>query len=507
MGKESVGKAKDASAGKAGAASKPSKQDGNKLMTIGITVKKAENINEWYPEVVLKAELADYSPVKGCMVIRPNGYAIWQAIQDFFNQRLRALKVKNAYFPLFIPESFFKKEATHAEGFSPEVAWIANTEEGGERLAIRPTSETIMYDMYGKWIRSYRDLPLRINQWANVVRWETKATKLFLRSREFLWQEGHCVYETAEECDKEVHMMIEEYRRVAEELLCLPVIVGKKTAFETFAGAQYSLTIEAFMPDGKALQSGTSHNLGQGFAKAFGISFVGRDEESHLPYQSSWGFSTRLIGGMIMTHGDDKGVVVPPKVALTQAVIVPIYFNDSREQVIAAAQELRDTLLHAGVRVELDDSEKNPGWKFNDHELKGVPLRLEVGPKDVAKQQCVLVRRHDGKKVFAALGGIAERVKHELDDIQTEMLAKAKKFLSDSIVKVTEKDAFIKAVEERKLVLAPFCCEKDVEEELKAGTGGVTSRCVPLDAPAIKSEKCVWSGRPAKEWVYFAKSY
>jgi prolyl-tRNA synthetase len=303
-------------------------------------------------------------------------------------------------------------------------------------------------------------------------------------------------------------MIIEEYRRLAEELLAMPVIIGKKTAFETFAGAEYSLTIEAFMPDGRALQSGTSHNLGQGFAKAFGISYLGRDEKSHLPWQSSWGFSTRLIGGMIMTHGDDKGVVIPPKVAAVQAAIVPIFFNDSKRQVLEAATALRDALALAGIRVLLDDREEhNPGWKFNDHELKGVPLRIEIGPKDVAKQQCVLVRRHDGKKIFAALGGIAEKVKHELDSIQAELLDKAKAFLKDSIVKVTNKDALIKAIEERKLVLAPFCCEKDIEEELKAGTGGATSRCIPLDAPAIRDEKCVWSGRPAKAWVYFAKAY
>ncbi|MEK6823294.1 MAG: proline--tRNA ligase [Nanoarchaeota archaeon] len=472
-----------------------------------MSVKKAENLAEWYPEVVLKAQMADYSPVKGCMVIRPNGYSIWEAMQRYFNERLRELKVENAYFPLFIPESFFKKEAEHAEGFSPEVAWIANKDEG-ERLAVRPTSETIMYDMYGKWVRSYRDLPLRINQWANVVRWETKATKLFLRTREFLWQEGHCVYETKEQCDDEVKKIIMEYKALAEGLLALPVIVGKKTKHETFAGAEYSLTIETFMPDGKALQSGTSHNLGQGFARAFGINFLGRDGQSHVPWQSSWGFSTRLIGALIMTHGDDKGVVIPPKVAQTQVVIVPILFDKTKDVVLAECRALTDALKKDGIRVMLDDrDDHSSGWKFNDWELKGVPLRLELGPKDLEKKQVMLVHRHSGKKHAVSLDNVADVVHNELEQIQQEMLAKARTFLDASIVQVTTKEEFLDALEQKKLVLAPFCCESTVEEELKEATGGVTSRCIPLDAPEPKGMTCVWSGKPAKAMVYFAKAY
>jgi prolyl-tRNA synthetase len=487
---------------------KPKLKEQDKEQTLGLSVKKSENLADWYPEVVLKAEMADYSPVKGCMVIRPNAYAIWQTIQEEFNKRLVELKVQNAYFPLFIPESFFKKEATHAEGFSPEVAWIANTEEGGERLAIRPTSETIMYDMYSKWIRSYRDLPLRINQWCNVVRWETKATKLFLRTREFLWQEGHCVYETKEQCDEEVKLMIMEYKKVAEELLAVPVIVGKKTKYETFAGADYSLTIESFMPDGKALQSGTSHNLGQGFAKSFGISFLGKDSEQHVPWQSSWGFSTRLIGALIMTHGDDKGVIIPPKVAQYQAVIVPILFDKTKDAVLAECRALEEALRNDGIRIVLDDrDEHSSGWKFNHWELRGVPLRIELGPKDLEKKQVMLVHRHTGKKHPVSMDNLADVIEKELEQVQKELLAIAKKRLEDNIVKVTTKEQLLQALEQKKLALAPFCCDKEIEEELKAGTGGATSRCIPLDAPEPKGMKCVWSGREAKAWVYFAKSY
>ena len=294
----------------------------------GLTIKKGENFSEWYNQVVQKAELADYSDVKGFMVIRPNAYSIWEQIQSYFDQRIKTLGVRNAYFPLLIPESFFKKESEHAKGFAPEVAWISNKDENTtERLAIRPTSETIMYDSYSKWIRSWRDLPLRINQWCNVVRWETKATRLFLRTREFLWQEGHCVYETKEECDKETLQFLEEYRKTCEEILAIPVLVGRKTEKEKFSGAFYTLSVDGIMPDGKTLQMGTSHNLGQGFAKSFGISFLDRNEKKSVPWQNSWGISTRLIGAVIMAHGDDHGLVLPPKVAYNKVVIIPLLFK------------------------------------------------------------------------------------------------------------------------------------------------------------------------------------
>ncbi|MBU1252707.1 MAG: proline--tRNA ligase, partial [Nanoarchaeota archaeon] len=298
-----------------------SKQKDNK----GLTVKKSENFSEWYNQVVQKAELADYSDVKGFMVIRPNAYSIWEIITEYFNKRIKALGVRNAYFPLLIPESFFKKEAEHAKGFQPEVAWVSNRED--ERLAIRPTSETIMYDSYSKWIRSWRDLPLRINQWCNVVRWETKATRLFLRTREFLWQEGHCVYETEKECEEETKIYLKEYEKLCRDILAMPVLAGKKTEKEKFSGAKYTLSIEGIMPDGKALQMGTSHNLGQGFAKSFGISFLDKNEKRNIPWQNSWGVSTRLIGALTMVHGDDKGLVLPPKLAYNKVVIIPLLFK------------------------------------------------------------------------------------------------------------------------------------------------------------------------------------
>ncbi len=310
-----------------------------KISELGITVKKAEDMSEWYSQIIQKAELADYAPIKGFMIVRPNAYSMWENIQEYFNSRIKKHGVKNAYFPLLIPESFFKREAEHAEGFSPELAWVEKKDEDGERVAIRPTSETIMYDSYAKWIRSHRDLPLRINQWCSVLRWEVKQTKPFLRTREFLWQEGHCVYATEEDCKKEVKLFLDEYQKLCEDVLAVPVIPGKKTKSETFAGAHYTLCIESLMPDGKALQMGTSHNLGQGFAKTFDIKFIGDDEKDHFPWQSSWGVSTRLLGAVIMAHGDDKGMIVPPKLAQNKIVIVPIFFKD-KENVSKHAKEL-----------------------------------------------------------------------------------------------------------------------------------------------------------------------
>src|SRR3989338_5244024 len=373
---------------------------------LGIAVKKADDFVEWYAQVVLKAELADYAPVKGFMIIRPRGYAVWENIQAYFNVRMKALGVQNVYFPLLIPESFFKREAEHAKGFAPELAWIEK-KEGEERVAIRPTSETIMYDSYAKWIRSYRDLPLRINQWCNVLRWEVSQTKIFLRTREFLWQEGHCVYETKEDCDKEVLLMLEEYRKLCEEILAIPVITGYKSKAETFAGALYTTTLEALMPDGKALQMGTSHNLGQGFAKAFGIEFLGRDEEKHVPWQSSWGFSTRLIGALVMVHGDDKGLVLPPNIAPTEIVIVPIFKDENKAMVLEKAHDIKSKLR--GHSVILDDREGyTPGWKRSEWEMKGIPLRIEIGPKDIANSQAVLARRDTGEKKIVKLDNIFE---------------------------------------------------------------------------------------------------
>lgn len=469
--------------------------------SVGLTIKKNEEFSEWYNQAVQKAGLADYSAVKGFMIIRPYGYAVWESIQNYFNERLNQLKVENAYFPLLIPESFFKKESEHAEGFTPEVAWIAKKEEG-ERLAIRPTSETVIYDAYSKWIRSWRDLPLRINQWCNVVRWETKMTKLFLRTREFLWQEGHCVYETERECEKETQSYLEEYKKLSEELLAIPVLAGKKTEREKFAGAVYTLTIEAFMPDGKALQLGTSHNLGQSFAKSFGISYIGKDEKKHIPWQNSWGFSTRLIGGVVMVHGDDKGLVLPPKIAPVQIVIVPIIFKKNKRGIMKKAERIKEQLKE--FRVKLDGREEySPGWKFNEWELKGVPIRIEIGPKEIAKNQAVIVKRNDGKKIPCKMTDLNKKIKKMLEDIQKEMFQKAKKFLNSSIVEAKTWDKFAAAIRQKKIAEALFCGGEGCEDWIKDETGGANSRCIIQE----KQGECVCCKKPAKHLVYFSKSY
>ena len=473
---------------------------------IGLTAKKEGYIAEWYEQVCLKAELAEFSKVKGCMIIRPNGYAIWEFIQDYFNKNIvEKTGTKNAYFPLFVPESFFKKEATHAKGFSPEVAWLDKEITGeGERLAIRPTSETIMYDSFSRWVRSYRDLPLKINQWCNVVRWETEATKLFLRSREFLWQEGHCVYETKEECDKETTLIINLYKKLCEDLLALPVLIGKKTEKEKFAGADYTLAIEAFMPDGKALQCGTSHQLGQGFAKAFGINFLGRDEKKHIPWQNSWGLSTRLIGGMVMTHSDNKGLVLPPKVAKNKVIIIPIIFEKTKEKVVKKAQEIKHDL--AKFNPILDDREDySPGWKYNEWELKGIPLRIEIGPKDIEKNQVILVRRDNNKKESIKINSLNKKIPEILEDIQTNLFKKAKKFLDDNIVTVKNWDEFEKAIKNRKIVKTVWCNDTKCEEEIKDKTGA-TSRCIPFEKEKVTGN-CPNCKKQAKVWNFFSKSY
>ncbi|MEK6869697.1 MAG: proline--tRNA ligase, partial [Nanoarchaeota archaeon] len=436
--------------------------------TLGITIKKEDDFSEWYNEVVIKAELAEHSVIRGFMVIRPRGYAIWENIQQYFDSRIKKIGVKNSYFPLLIPEAFFKKEAEHAKGFAPELAWVMD-EEQREKYALRPTSETVMYDSYSKWIRSWRDLPLRLNQWCNVLRWEVKQTKLFLRTREFLWQEGHCVYETEEECEKETLLYLSEYKKLCEELLAIPVLEGKKTEKERFAGAKTTYAVEALMPDGKALQMGTSHNLGQNFAKAFDIKFIGKDERKYYPWQNSWGISTRLIGALVMMHSDDKGLVLPPKVAPTQLVIVPIYNNETKEKVLKKANELKNMLENKryldkvqyplrgfsaptslelrGYEIILDDrDEYKPGWKYNEWELKGIPLRIEIGPKDIAKNQVVLVRRDNNNKEFIKIAQLDKKIKDALEDMQNNLFNKAKKFLDSNISEAKDWNEFVKQI-------------------------------------------------------------
>jgi prolyl-tRNA synthetase len=474
------------------------------MSQLGITVKKEENFSEWYTQVVQKAGLADYSPVKGCMVIKPYGFAIWENIQRIFDSWLKETGVKNAYFPLFIPESLLKKEAEHFEGFKPEVAWIT---KGGDRdleekIAVRPTSETIMYSIFSEWIRSYRDLPLRINQWCNVVRWETKATKLFLRTREFLWQEGHTVHATSEEADEEVMLRLKQYKKLIEEYLAIPVIAGKKSEGEKFAGALYTTTLEALMGDKKALQMATSHHLGQHFSKVFGIKFLDKDSKEKYAWQTSWGLSTRTIGALVMVHGDDKGLMLPPKIAPLQIIIIPIG-AEKKKAVINKAREIKERL--SKYRVEIDEREEyTPGWKFNDWELKGVPIRIEIGPKDVEKKQVTIFRRDTMERTSVEERFIEKEVERLVEDIQRNLFERAKKFLEENTFEANTFDGFKELVEKGGFIKMKWCGEMDCEKAIKEETTA-TVRVIPF-GEGIKG-KCVKCGREAKYLAYFAKSY
>ncbi len=472
--------------------------------TLGIAIKKDQDFSEWYNEVVIKAELGEHSVIRGFMIIKPRGYSIWESIQGYFDKRIKKIGVKNAYFPLLIPEEFFKRESEHAQGFAPELAWIMDQDQK-EKYALRPTSETIIYDSYSTWIRSWRDLPLRLNQWCNVLRWEVKQTKLFLRTREFLWQEGHCVYETEEDCEKETLLYLKEYKKLCEELLAIPVIEGKKTEKERFAGAKTTYALEALMPDGKGLQMATSHNLGQNFAKAFKINFLGKDEKNQMPWQNSWGISTRLIGALVMTHSDDKGLVLPPKIAPLQIVIIPIYNSETKEEVLKNAIKIKESLKN--YSVELDDRDHyKPGWKYNEWEMKGVPLRIEIGPKDIANKQVVVVRRDNHKKEFVKIAQLETQVKETLEDIQKSLYEKAKNFLDSHITEAEDWNEFVKQIKNKNLVKIPFCCEKNCEEKLKEDTGGVTSRVIPFEQPK-NIGRCAHCSKEGKAIVIFGKAY
>tara|TARA_Y100000310_G_C20703481_1_gene832287 strand:- start:39 stop:1517 length:1479 start_codon:yes stop_codon:yes gene_type:complete len=481
-----------------------SQEESKKEEEKGITIKKEENIQEWYQQVVLKGELADFSPVKGFMVIRPDGYAIWQRIMDYFNIVLKEMKVKNAYFPLLIPESFFKKEAEHAEGFAPELAFVLRKDDEKDRLAIRPTSETIMYDSYGKWIRSWRDLPLKINQWCNVLRWEVSDVKLFLRSREFLWQEGHCVYATEDDCEKDTKKVLDEYKRLAEELLAVPVLSGKKTEKEKFPGAKTTYAIESFTPEGKALQLGTSHNLGQGFARVFDIQFVDKNEDEKTPWQNSWGISTRMIGAIVMQHADDKGLVLPPRVAEHKVVIVPIMFKGKDKAVLEKARDIRDKLKQYNPILD-DRDEYSPGWKFNEWEMKGIPIRIEIGPRDLLSNQVIVVRRDTGQKQPISIGNVGKLVNKLLNEIHVAMFTKAKDFLDSSIIEVEDFETFEKVMKSKKLAKGLFCGKTDCENQIKEKTQG-TSRCIPLDEDK-KQGKCIHCNADCDTIIIFGKTY
>jgi prolyl-tRNA synthetase len=471
--------------------------------------KQSEDFGRWYIDVVRRAELADYSPVKGCMVIRPYGYAIWELMQQALDRRFKATGHVNAYFPLFIPESLLMKESQHVEGFAPQVAWVT---QGGnevleERLVVRPTSETIIGTMYAKWVHSWRDLPILINQWANVVRWE-KVTRLFLRTTEFLWQEGHTAHETAEEAQEETLRMLGVYKEFAETELAMPVLDGQKTESEKFAGAEHTYSIEALMGDGRALQAGTSHNLGQNFAKVYDIKFQGRDKSVEYIWGTSWGVTTRLIGAVVMVHGDEGGLILPPRIAPYQVVIIPIPRGNWKETILPKAQVIRDELVARGIRVMIDDRDsQTPGWKYNEWELRGVPLRMEIGPKDLEKSQVVLARRDTREKAFVPMDGLAANVAERLNTIQQALYDRALQFRTEHTTETDSYAEFKEIMDGRPgFVVSPWCgsaaCEADIKAETQA-----TIRNIPFISKPVAGKKCLKCDAPASTHAWFAKSY
>ena len=462
-----------------------------------------EDFTQWYTDVCTKAELIDYTSVKGMFIYRPYGYAIWENIQHELDRRFKETGVQNVYMPLFIPESLLEKEKDHVEGFAPEVAWVTHggLEPLQERLCVRPTSETLFCDFYAKDIHSYRDLPKVYNQWCSVVRWE-KTTRPFLRSREFLWQEGHTAHATAEEAEARTIQMLNLYADFCEQVLAIPVIRGQKTDKEKFAGAEATYTIESLMHDGKALQSGTSHNFGDGFAKAFGIQYAAKDNTLQYVHQTSWGMTTRMIGAIIMVHGDNNGLVLPPRIAPTQVVIVPI--QQQKEGVLDKAFALKDVL--SNFRVKVDDSDKSPGWKFSESEMRGIPVRVEIGPRDIENNEAVLVRRDTHEKVTVSLDEIETKVSELLDTIQHDMLERARAHRDSHTYVATTYDEFVKTINEKPgFVKAMWCGEQACEDKIKEDTAA-TSRCMPF-AQENLSDKCVCCGKPAKKMVYWGRAY
>jgi prolyl-tRNA synthetase len=458
---------------------------------------------QWYTDVVKKAELIDYSSVKGCMAIKPAGYAIWENIQSELDRRFKETGVENVYMPMFIPESLLQKEKDHVAGFAPEVAWVTHggLEPLQERLCVRPTSETLFCDFYSREIQSYRDLPKLYNQWCSVVRWE-KTTRPFLRSREFLWQEGHTAHATAEEAEERTEQMLHLYADFCEEVLAMPVIRGQKTDKEKFAGAEATYTIEALMHDGKALQSGTSHNFGNGFAKAFEIQYSDKENKLQYVHQTSWGMTTRMIGAIIMVHGDDSGLVLPPRIAPTQVIIVPV--QQQKEGVLDKAYELKEVL--SNYKVKVDDSDKSPGWKFSESEMRGIPVRVEIGPRDISENQAVLVRRDTHEKITVSLDELNAKVGELLEGIQKDMLERARIHRDSHTYEATDMDTFVKTVEEKPgFVKAMWCGSQECEDKIKEITGA-TSRCMPFKQETL-ADTCVCCGKPAVKMVYWGRAY
>ena len=464
-----------------------------------------EDFAQWYTDVVKKADLIDYTSVKGCMVIKPAGYAIWENIQHELDRRFKETGVENVYLPMFIPESLLQKEKDHVEGFAPEVAWVTHggLEQLQERLCVRPTSETLFCDLYSKEVQSHRDLPKLYNQWCSVVRWE-KTTRPFLRSREFLWQEGHTAHATAEEAEERTIQMLNVYADFCEQVLAIPVIKGRKTDKEKFAGAEATYTIESLMHDGKALQSGTSHNFGDGFAKAFGIQYTDKENKLQYVHQTSWGMTTRMIGAIIMVHGDNSGLKLPPRIAPVQAVIIPI--QQRKEGVLEKAAELNAALKAAGIRVKTDDTDKSPGFKFAEQEMRGIPVRIECGPKDIESNQAVVVRRDTREKITVSLDELAVKVQEILDSIQNDMLETARAHRDAHTYVARTYEEFVQTINEKPgFIKAMWCGCQECEDKIKEDTAA-TSRCIPFEQEQL-SDTCVCCGKPAKKMVYWGRAY
>jgi len=480
--------------------------------SLGISVRKQADLSEWYVQVVLKAELADYTTAKGFIVMRPYAYEIWEEIRRYFDSSIKRTGHRNAYFPTLIPESLLKREAEHFEGFTPEVFWVtrSGTTELSDAFAVRPTSETIIHDSMSRWIRSWRDLPLLLNAWNSVLRAEIKSTKPFIRSAEFLWQEGHTAHATEKEAENEVMEILLLYKRLMEELLAIPVLIGRKSDKEKFVGAIYTTTLEAMMPDGKAVQMGTSHHLGQNFSKPFEIRFLGEDSEMHFVWQTSWGISWRLIGAMVMEHGDDKGLVIPPRVAPIQIVIIPIAFSSAKkEEVLAKCKDLENSLSANGLRVHLDARDRyTPGWKFNEWELKGIPLRLELGPRDISSNVAVLVRRDTGEKEIVPIDTVAARAKLKLEDIQAKLFENASRQLSSMTTTSNSLDELARIIEKKGgFIKVQWCASRECEQKIKDLTGA-DIRVIPFEQNGAQlGMSCVVCGRKSSAVVFVARAY
>ena len=476
---------------------------------VGITVSKNEDFSEWYTQIIIKAELADYAPVKGLIVLRPDGYSIWESIKESLDKKLKETGHRNGFLPILIPESLLGKEKEHFEGFNPEVFWVTHSGESelGDRLALRPTSETLAYSLYSKWIKSWRDLPLKINFWNTALRAEIKGTKPFIRTSEFLWQEGHTVHATKDEAEKEVMEILKIYKKTIEEEIAVPVVTGKKSEKDKFVGAVYTVTLESLMPDGKALQMGTSHFLGQNFSKPFDVKYLDENNVETFAWQTSWGISWRLIGGMIMTHSDDRGLVLPPKLAPIQVVIIPIYYSkEDRGKIVQEAKKIQDVLTDVEIRTQLDDRDQvTPGFKFHDWELKGIPIRIEIGPKDVAKNQVVMARRYNQTKDSISIDKLSGAIAAELENIQQQMFDAAKKILDERISAVSQYEQFKAELENGKMLSCSWCGKQECEDKIKEETGAEL-RVIPSD-DGKKVETCIYCKDNGTANVLFARGY